>query len=337
MTTSPISMSSTISTNAGGSVKSSRCGPGSGLFLGRLFFITCLGVVASILGYAAFTFLTNSEIELADRQFDSIADRALDTAQAITRRKRLGTVSMASVASYSQPNAEAWPFVVIEGYEQMSTNIIETSDGRAMGFCPLVKPGEEQRAFEEFAYGYYDERFPGQGMGISSFGRGVYGTDPSLNTSDNRYHDTDGSTSYGSPNNITAPMLQINFFGPHPALMLNLHWEQTRGEFIDAMMACAADRAVKNDTSIECLFITDTLLLVTRGEDANPGPGGLIMQPIYPANDPTVLVGLISSSILWKEVLEDVFTEGVSGIDCVLQTTTQTYTYGVLNGVAFIR
>jgi signal transduction histidine kinase len=49
------------------------------------------------------------------------------------------------------------------------------------------------------------------------------------------------------------------------------------------------------------------------------------------------LTGILASSIIWDEVLLDVFTSEVSGIDCVLKTETQIYTYYIENGVARLK
>jgi hypothetical protein len=57
--------------------------------------------------FTANKFMTDSETDLAETQFESIADRALDAAVGITLRKRLGTVSMASIVAYQFPNTEA--------------------------------------------------------------------------------------------------------------------------------------------------------------------------------------------------------------------------------------
>jgi hypothetical protein len=43
------------------------------------------------------------------------------------------------------------------------------------------------------------------------------------------------------------------------------------------------------------------------------------------------------STIVWDEVLENVFTATVSGIDCILETENQVYTYRVTNGVANLK
>jgi hypothetical protein len=294
------------------------------VFVGRVIFLAFLCVTAALLGYAAHRLLIDSEKDLAETQFESIADRALDAAVGITLRKRLGTVSMASVAAYQFPNAEAWPYVKIDGYETISSNLIETSSGREMGFCPLVTP-EQLSSFEEFAYDYYEERFPSGTAGLSSFGKGVFGINPGLNTSDNRYRETDARTYYNSPNKIFAPVLQHNLEA-FPFLMLNMHFEDRLGKVIDGMIACGET----NDEECDAITsITDMLML----RQVEPGPGALIMQGIYPANNSTTLVGVIASSIVWDEVLENVFADEVSGIDCVLETETQVYTYSIVNGV----
>jgi hypothetical protein len=296
-----------------------------------VIFLAFLCATAALLGYAAHRLLVDSETDLAETQFESIADRALDAAVGITLRKRLGTVSMASIAAYQFPNVEAWPYVTIDGYETISSNLIETSSGREtspgrvgrdMSFGPLVTP-EQLPSFEEFAYDYYEERFPGGTAGLSPFGKGVSGN-RIPGSPDARYHETDGRTYYNSPNKIFAPVLQHNQ-GEYRGLMVNIHFYEPLGKVIDGMIACAK----ANDE--ECGAITDMLILQ---QEVLPGPGALIMQGIYPANNSTTLVGVIASSIVWDEVLENVFADEVSGIDCVVETETQVYTYSIVNGVA---
>jgi hypothetical protein len=298
------------------------------IFVGRVIFLAFLCATAALLGYAApHRLLVGSENDLAETQFESIADRALDAAVGITLHKRLGILSLASIAAYQFPNAEAWPYVKIAGYETISSNLIETSSGRVtssgraardMGFCPLVTP-EQLPSFEEFAYSYYEERFPGGTAGLHSFGKGVAANPTSVQTLDARYNETDGSTYYNSPNKIFVPILQHNL-GAYRGLMINLHYHEPLGKVIDGMIACAKtnDEECGSVTSI-----TDMLLLLGRVE---PSPAALIAQAIYPANNSTTMVGFIGSQITWTEVLTDVFADKVSGIDCVLETETQVYT-----------
>jgi hypothetical protein len=305
------------------------------IFVGRVIFLAFLCATAALLGYAApHRLLVGSENDLAETQFESIADRALDAAVGITLHKRLGILSLASIAAYQFPNAEAWPYVKIDGYETISSNnLIETSSGREtpgraardMGFCPLVTP-EQLPSFEEFAYDYYEERFPVGTAGLHSFGKGVASV-PIPSSPNDRYRETDGSTYYNSPNKIFAPILQHNL-GEYDGLMVNFHFHDIVGKVIDRMIACAKtnDEECGSVTSI-----TDMLLLLGRVE---PSPAALIAQAIYPANNSTTMVGFIGSQITWTEVLTDVFADEVSGIDCVVETETKVYTYSILNGVA---
>lgn len=46
------------------------------------------------------------------------------------------------------------------------------------------------------------------------------------------------------------------------------------------------------------------------------------------------MTGLIVSTILWGDVLKNVFDEEIRGVDCVLSTATQSFTYSITNGIA---
>ncbi|KAL3908729.1 MAG: hypothetical protein SGILL_008373, partial [Bacillariaceae sp.] len=208
-----------------------------------------------------------------------------------------------------------------------------------MGLCPLVHQ-DQLAAFESFAYDYYYEKrqppFDNETAAVKPFGRGVWGKDAEGSI----YHVTNGTTFYPSPHqDLIAPILHHNA-GPHPALMLNLRFEQARGQAIDDVIACSTDRRMQllenplsdNDDDIECGTISDMLILTSQ--EVEPGPGALIFSPIYPDQDPNELVGVLASSIVWDEVLQNLFTDAVSGIDCVLSTDTQIYTYHIEEGIA---
>mmetsp|Transcript_6804 Transcript_6804/g.17529 ORF Transcript_6804/g.17529 Transcript_6804/m.17529 type:complete len:971 (+) Transcript_6804:35-2947(+) len=314
------------------------------VFTGRVVFIICLAAVAAGLGTASWLLFRNSEEELGEQQFQAIAERAINGSQAIVVRKRLGTISMVSVLSSLFPKAEegvsasgfeGWPFVYMDGYEEVAQNIIATSSGREMGFCPLVYP-DQLSDFETHAYDWFlnlrqsQPPFP-DSVANSSFGQGIWQPGP-----DGRAHVTDGSTSWGSPYEIVTPILQHNL-GAHPALMLNLHFNPTRGVMIDNIITCVNQSITNGDSIDHCLggAVTDMINLTSQTED--PGPSALLFEPIFPAFDNRTLVGLLASSIAWRESLEDVFNEDVSGVDCVLTTPGNTFTYGVRDGVPYDR
>ena len=65
--------------------------------------------------------------------------------------------------------------------------------------------------------------------------------------------------------------------------------------------------------------------------------GGFMAMPIYPANDPTTLTGFVVGFLMWQEVLEDIFGEGVNGVDCVISDSKTSYTYSIVNGSPVFR
>jgi hypothetical protein len=245
---------------------------------------------AVILGFLAYVSITRSEEGLATvqndalaDQYDSIADRALVAALGINLRKRLGTISLSTIISYSLPNADAWPFVTLPGYEEITSYLIKTSSGREMAFAPLVTP-DKRTDFEDFAYDFFENKhrppFP-NGTGVSSFGKGIWGLNFNLSTSDHRYRMTNATPSYDSPNRMFFPILQHSN-GSDAALMLNVRFEEMRGRTIDRIIECAQLRA-KSGEFLECGAMTPFLYLATQ--DVSLGPGALFLQPIFPANN----------------------------------------------------
>ena len=309
---------------------------------GRVIFFIFLGAVAAILGYGSNKLLADSETRLARNQFDSIVDRALQASLEITLRKRLGIITLASMAAQTFPDAEMWSNININGFEVVSGNLIETSSGRSMGLLPLVTP-DQLESFEDHAYNtVFPGRYP-EDTGVSSFGRGVFGLDFSLDNEDKRYRETDGATTWGSPYRVMTPFL-FHSMGPS-ILMTNLHSSELFGRVIDDVLTCSMERAEAaldsvddNSTQVrDCGVLTDILVLTGKTQEVKSGPGAIMVRPIYPANNSTVLTGLISSTIVWEETLINVFESEVSGIDCVLETENQVYTYEITNGVATLK
>jgi hypothetical protein len=140
--------------------------------------------------------LTASEVELAATQFDSIAERATVVAFERTMQKILGTITVAAMYSNIFPNADAWPNVAISGFNNIAKHMRDaTANTGGIAFLPLVWL-EHLLSFEDFAYDFLKaEKIPGTWW--SDFGNGIFSIDPTLNTSDNRYHDTTGETSWG--------------------------------------------------------------------------------------------------------------------------------------------
>lgn len=81
----------------------------------RIVFLLFLAGVAAVLGVGAYFVLKDSEENIAEEQFDSIADRALDLSKGIAHRQKHGLLTLASMAEQTFPDAEMWPFVNFQG------------------------------------------------------------------------------------------------------------------------------------------------------------------------------------------------------------------------------
>lgn len=304
------------------------------VWAGRILFVLCLSTVAAGLGVSAYYFLSGSETALAETQFTSIADRALSEAVKIASQRRWAASTMAAVATEQNPNADDWPFVYVLGFERIVQNLLMASSGKDIGFVPFVTP-EQQEAYEAFAYDYYEnsrlpEPFP-NGTGQSSFGKGIWAINKTNGSPDGRYHDTNATTNYGSPNKIFSPVFHTDE-GANPLLMFNVHFNKIRGQSIDNMIACSEERALQEELSPEhsCGVITPIMPIVKFDGQ----PGAAIFQPMYPAYNQSVIVGFTPTVLLFSEVLENIFADEVSGIDCVIESPGKSLMYTVQNGIA---
>lgn len=259
---------------------------------GRFFFVLVLLVAAAVLGYGAYTLIASAESQMASDRFDSISERALSVAQYVIEEKKQATDALALMMGSAHPNASVgWPMVALEGYEQIASSLRIITDG-SLSFCPIVVPGgEEQRLFEEYAYDLFaKEGYPAI-TGVSEFGKGIFsfgeGEFRDQNWQDGRFHITSGWTYHNSSRDILVPFLQSDF-GPHPSLMLNVHFEHRRAAVIDGILSCAEEREVAGDYR-ECGGITDLMWSATIAEDVNDGPAGLMIVPIYPRLDNTTV------------------------------------------------
>ena len=257
----------------------------SKMWTARFLFIICLCLVAVCLSLVANLFLTESETDLAEKQFVSITHPALKSARQILRRKRLGSVTMASVVGNVFPSSENWPNMVLEGYEEIASNVLDTSSDTtgSMGFLPIVLP-EKRQDFETFAYGYLEENFPA-GTGLSPDGeKGIYSRDfESKAKSGHQY--TTNITSWGSPNKMLTPYLQLVGPGSERVLMFNLHSLPSRGIILDNVLTCAMEQATSNEDEKSCSSISDALFVSEESAAHHLGPGAVMVEPIYPAKN----------------------------------------------------
>jgi len=225
---------------------------------------------------------TQSEHGLAETQFHSIAERALAAAQAMTRRKRMGAVSLAAIYAHQHASAQDWPTAVaLDGFEEIASDLIDTSSGRGLAFIPLVYP-DQVEAFEAYAYDYYyHQRRPtyNETIAVSNFGRGIYAKeepDLAVTDTDRRIHDTSGNTTWGGKHHFLAPIFEITGpcgSGAQNLLMFNHYSLESRGALVDDMLACAEQRAASGNRS-SCTTLSDVVFILNQPDK----PGAVIFE-----------------------------------------------------------
>lgn len=216
------------------------------------------------------------------------------------------------------------------GFEGIVNNLLHTSHGENMAFAILVEAGGEQQvAWEAFAYDYYYNiaGYPNTTAVSSDDARGIWawnttvqnGTQPKEKEPQRpRYHDT------GTPNyptrypNMLVPTFQVNE-GADPGLLYNLHAAEHLGRAIEEVIDCvnntstAAASSTPASTTMSSpppssphhnerrLATTTTewqltdevcgriLGMVDMDKFSSRGPTSIIFQPVRPAQDPTVV------------------------------------------------
>jgi signal transduction histidine kinase len=325
----------------------------------RTLFVSTMFITAVVFGTLAYTILTNSEENAALQTYESIAASALEEAHTITRNKQQGADSLATALSCAFPDASRWPFVGLRGFSALATKVALMSASAGHGFMTIVRPDQVEE-FEAHAKALYRKFEYPETAGYSEFGFGIYGIDnsPEKNYTDGRFHDASGDTMWNSKYKIMVPFLQLKNTFSNPALLQrNVYQFESRGRLMESIIDCsneakeAAEAAdipeMDSDvmttsgnetfpTQIEhpaCGAVTDFTLISVR-----PGPSAVFFDPIFPADDPQTLVGLIGTSINWAEVLTNIVPDFVNGLDCVISNNDGiSHTYVIENGVPILR
>lgn len=307
-----------------------------------------LGVAALIVGFVVgMTNKSSNNEEIGPApldlsKYESIANALLLGVQKNIRDKIGVGEAIASIFAIDFPDAEEWPFVARPGYVETVDSVAQISSSVSIAMIPLVTPDDgEAEMWQEFARDYYRETGYPETAGVSEFGFGIWANDASEPKlySDGRVPDISGETSYNSTNKVLFPIFQHNK-GNSKSLLLNVHANKFRGCAIDSILACSSERTSTDKPSGEedskprnCAVVTDRVELVVR-----PGPAALLYQPIYPKNDPDVLVGVMGSSMHWEEILSNVVypsseKEDVTGLACVVSSSETAFTFLIEDGM----
>ena len=242
--------------------------------VGRFFLVVAVLVSGVFVAVGSYFLMLTAEKRLAKNRFLSIVQRAEANANWVITQKKQASDSLARMFGLSNPDAAEWPFVYMEGYQDIASTLKLITKG-SLSFCPIVIGfGEEsqQKEFEEYYYNLYEEWDYPNGTAVHSFGKGIfgYGYDVINNKlwPDYRYPVLSNYTKHGTPNpeNIIVPFVQSDF-GYHGSLMLDTLFEVNRAVTTKTVMDCAEQRKLLQNSSIDCGSLTDMIWQSTNAED----------------------------------------------------------------------
>jgi len=311
--------------------------------VGRIVLVVVLLVSAALLGAGGYLLMDAAESRLAKNRFTSIVQRAEANANWVIMQKKQASDALASMYGTANPDASEWPFVYMEGYQEIATKLKLITKG-TLNFCPIVigfGEGSQQKAFEEYWYDLYDKWGYPNTTGVSAFGKGIYGFGYDVINNqawpDFHYPVLTNYTQHGlpNPNNIMVPFVQSDY-GIHTALMLDVQFQLDRFVTTKTVMDCSEERKSLQDAAMDCGSITDMIWQPTKADDVKAGPTGLYYSPIYPRNDPFEVTGFILHKQVWHDLLEHAFESDISGIRVVLHTDTgREHSYTVNKGEVY--
>ena len=237
----------------------------------RCFFLACLGLSAVVLGWTAHYHQSRSEKELAENQFQAIAERAAFSVRETTLRSQAANAAVATLYANSFPDAEEWPFVSIERYNAIAEPISRTAAGDTgigLGVVAFMEP-DQVDDFNVFQADYLETYF-----GSAAIPKRVYEF-----PAENRE-----SPLLPSDLNVSAPIFQS--FGPiaEKTIMLDLFTTTLFRSVIENHIQIAEQNADKEEKVQHGIFSDFVRNVPGRNTDA-VGPSFYYTHPIYPVNN----------------------------------------------------
>jgi len=335
------------------------------IWAARLAFLVFLCIVAAIFGVTSYHSLRRSEIHLASEQFKVRAKSYVRRAQSDAWQRQQAVKTLARLVGSAAPNASEYPFVAVPGWKETAEELAALVGDEDYSYTPIVYP-EDLAEFEAFAVQYFQESGVPEEEYKSSFGVGTWAIIPTLDTDDKRYHDTTGWTFYGSPYRILVPSLQKSASARSSSLLFNFHFLPFAGHLMDATINATDTRQL--DTLVSGMDTVQSIAdegPVPVDEDFNAEfansivnaqvehPRFTLVHPVYPSQSPLTVcllrdvvyslltflqpVGFVLSGLSWNQVLDKLFSEEISGFDCVIETNGQALTYRIQEGEPILR
>lgn len=298
-------------------------------FLRIILFLTIL-LAGGLSGGFSYIFIRTYQTNFYQLDFNNmIQDNFRSIKKSLYSQLQLN-IEIAITFGLACPNLNNWPNCVISYNEMVSRSrpLVSLAQIRQFSIFPIVTP-DERKDFESFAINYYksDGNYPST-AGYSSFGPGIFYFDATGEHIKSPNHTDPAYTKY----DIFAPVVQISDVISAPEFLLSdAHADPVIRISMDDVLDCVSENI--NSTSPEiiqqqCSTVTD---YIPSYWNTYSGFG----TPIFPANEPTKVVGFTGALFNWAAVLTAT-SRYDSNFQCVIESTTSTskHYYMIENGIA---
>ena len=310
------------------------------IFILKILLVSFLITATIVTTYTAFNRFSENEYDMFVSRYNSVSKNALTSVVESFDQMTVGIQQLSCNYGQLFPNINDWPNIAWRGFHPTVELLGKVSNIEGMAILPIIKP-EQISSYENFINNYYnyDPYISRSTSFQSNFSNGtIWYADFNIYPPA-YYQDRYGNTT-NSKNNILTPISQYTFSelaGPN-LVSYNVHSNPLYTETIDDVIDCVTDHINEHPFQI-CggVSITNT---APAASAVNPYPVttdmvAIYIQPIFPADNSTILTGFALGTISWYKLLSNLFPSDVSGIDCVIETVTQTFTFHISHGIPY--
>jgi hypothetical protein len=296
-----------------------------------------LAAAAAIVTPISFYTLLGDETDRFESDYYAVTEGSFAILSNRFNKLKIGIQELASIYSYNFPRSEEWPNVAWHGFDPTAKLISVGAGIDGMAFLPLIRP-EQLASYESFIPSYYasDPFFVPEEYYSPYVSEGQVWSWDFSTMPPTPYHDTSGVTDF-SPNDILTPTAQYTFSSQAGAGMsnFNIHSIPSYGMALDATIDCVAAHNYSYALAA-CGGISDSLPFPgpTDPDKDTDDMVALLVYPILPARNKTVLVGFAAGSLSWRMLLSDIFPAYIKPFDIVVQAGNETFTFTTEGGVA---
>ena len=284
----------------------------------RLLVVLCLVATIVLAGYFPYTFFRQLAQSRARQEYAAVAAFAETSFQQGLTNNIDALAILDTIFQSHCPRAEDWPncSVTPQLFETLSDSMTHVAGITSIGMAPLVLPAEVRSVEEYVSQEVYIAH------GITDFGLWTYPNSTTRGitavnyTVGNIYHDTEPS-----PLSDYDYLVPITHFSratrtSRVVILYNMHTEIQRVRAVDASIACR----LRGETS-GCEAITDFIYSQFSGRT---DPAALTVRAVMVDNQTKAIV---FTTHYWSTLIEYSLPDYVEGIDIVIETSSDSFTY----------